>query len=300
MLKLRTALKISVSLVVLLVLLTVLLNGFLEQRGEATLVIQAVLPEVPDKLKVLRSIPVELSYADMTNVASIFGVSGEAKNVNGIWRIEKDSKELVIYTSGNLRFFHNSEMWNNGYERSQLPATAECINIADGLLSILRAKGLIFGDLGVTFTDTALDTSEFCNINGSRATMVNNVHVNFALSYGEMPLWGPQAKVRVYVGKGGEVIGFIGDFWRVEPSDEVTILTPTEAVEKLRDVGYTTNMSKGAVEQATIKSIALVYMAPQAGSEPSIITPVYVVSGTLLYADGNTGELSTILDAIRK
>lgn len=300
MLRLRIFLKLGVASVILLAFLIVLLNGLLVQQGDATIVVEAVLPEVPDKLYVLRSIPLELSLEDMANVASMFGVNGEARFVNGAWKIEKDSKELLVYKSGNLRFFHNSEMWNNGYERSQLPTTPECINIADRLLSGLRAKGLIFRDLGLSFTDTAVDTSEYFNTNGTRVTLVNNVHVNFALSYDEMPLWGAQAKVRVYVGKDGEVIGFIGDFWRVEPSDEVSILTPAEAVEKLGDIGYGMSMSKDMVERATVKSVSLVYMPPSPESESVSITPVYVVSGTLLGKDGSTGELFVIVDAVRR
>ncbi|HEY4675023.1 MAG TPA: hypothetical protein VIH48_03100 [Candidatus Bathyarchaeia archaeon] len=134
--------------------------------------------------------------------------------------------------------------------------------------------------------------------NGTKTTLLNNVHVNFAISYDNIPLWGQGDTVRVYIGKEGEIIGFIGNFWEVETAEKVQVLAPKQAVEKLRELGYGISMSKNIVSKATVKSIALAYLAPSPEAETTQITPVYVIKGNLVGKDGSVGDMLQMVPAI--
>jgi len=88
-------------------------------------------------------------------------------------------------------------------------------------------------------------------------------HVNFALSYNGIPIWGLGAKVRIYIGEGGGVVGFIGRFWEVRSAGEVSILRPEEAVQKLKELGYGGSVPRKMVSRVIVKYIELVYYAPR-------------------------------------
>jgi hypothetical protein len=152
--------------------------------------------------------------------------------------IVESSKGVRLYRTGGVEFFDNYKMSKACLTPQELPAADECVCIAKEPPEKARAHGLAPKGLETTFAELANDTIVFAFRNGTRETFLNNVHVNFALSYNDIPIWGPGAKVRVYIGEGGEVVGFIGCFWEVRSAGEVPILRPEEAVQKLKELGY--------------------------------------------------------------
>jgi len=75
----------------------------------------------------------------------------------------------------------------------------------------------------------ANDTTTLSFANGTETTFINNIHVNFALSYSGVQLLGLGGKVRGYIVKQGEIIGLIADFWEVESIERLPILKPALA-----------------------------------------------------------------------
>lgn len=299
MLKTKNVLKGIFACTALLLLIVVLMNGWLLSASGATIVIETNLPDVPTEMYVLKTISKEITEEQVLDLASvIFSVNGEIQFTNGAWKVMEGSQEVLLYKSRSIKYFDNSKMWNDGYMPQELPPTTSCVAIAEQFLENLEAQGLVSGSLHISFAETANDTTVYALKNGTKTTLLNNIHVNFAISYDDVPLWGPGAKVRVYIGKEGEIIGFIGNFWEVEPAEKVQILTPEQAVEKLRELGYGISMSKDMVSKATVKSIELVYLAPSPEAETTQITPVYVIKGDLVGKDGSVGDLLQIVPAI--
>lgn len=299
MLKTKPVLKMIFASGVLLFLMVLLVNSWLLPASGATIVIETTPPNVPSDMDVLKTISKEITREQALDIAlKMFSVNGEIQFINGAWRVMEDSREVWIYKSGTIKYFDNSKMWNDGYMPQELPPTTSCVAIAEQFLENLEAQGLVSGSLHISFVETANDTTVYALKNGTKTTLLNNIHVNFAISYDDVPLWGPGAKVRVYIGKEGEIIGFIGNFWEVEPAEKVQILTPEQAVEKLRELGYGISMSKDMVSKATVKSIELVYLAPSPEAETTQITPVYVIKGDLVGKDGSIGDLLQIVPAI--
>jgi hypothetical protein len=297
-LKAKTISKVVIALSLAL-LLALLANSLRPASGEVV-VIEATPSNIPSKVAVLEVILAELTKEQASDIAlSIFGVRGEAQQIRGGWMIVEGSKEVRLYRTGGVEFFDNYKMSKGCLTPQKLPAIDECVRIAKELLKKLEAHGLVPKGLEMTFAELANDTIVFAFKNGTRKTFLNNIHVNFALSYNGIPIWGPGAKARVYIGEGGEVVGFIGRFWEVRSAGEVSILRPEEAVQKLKELGYGRSVPREMVSKVIVKSIELVYYAPPPDVEPTQLVPFYVVKGVLVGKDGRIFDFAQAVPAIR-
>lgn len=296
----RIVLTAGIACGVILVVI-VLTSSLFVQKSSAAIVVDATLPEVPSEMYILESQPFGMTGEQAANIASeVFNVTGELTREDGAWIIRTDQVEFSIYESGSIKFFDRPKMFGSGYFLETVPSDAECMRIAERFLEKLAAYGVSAGDLQFSFEDIAEDMTVAASlVNGSQKTMINNVHVNFALSYNNISVRvrGSEAEIRVYLGKEGEVIGFIGDFWKVEATRKQAILTPMQAIEKMREVGYGAYMPRGLVSNATVKTIELAYFASSPEARNVMLVPAYYISGELVGEDGSTGELLQVVFA---
>jgi alpha-galactosidase len=284
-----------------LFLMALLVISSLQPAG-AVIIIETELPRVPSEMPILKTMPQVTTEEQALDIATrIFAVHGGVQYIDNGWMIADSSQEVWIYKSGSIKYFDNPKMWDSVYMYlpQEFPLEPESIAIAEVFLAKLRTEDLVSKSLHMFLEDVVADTTVIAqkeNENDNTYTTTtfwNNVHVNFALSYDNIRLWGPGAKVRVYLGKEGEIIGFLGNFLEVKPFKMVHILTPEQAIENLRDVGYGESMPKNMVSKAVIKSIELVYSVPSPGAEVTYLVPVYDIKGTL------TGEDGVVVDFVQ-
>ena len=283
----------------MLIITTTLALSLFVQPGSATIVIDAALPDVPSEMYVLEAQSKAISSEQATYIASaIFNVTGEPTLANGSWTIKKNRLEVSIYETGSITFFDIAKMWDAGYTLAKPLPETEYKVIVEQLLEKLPAQGISTGNLQISYNDIVGDTSVTAFRNGTMITELNNVHVNFALSYNNTSVRGSGDTVRVYFGEEGRMIGFIGNFWQVEAVQKQKIITPAEAIEKLREIGYGMSMSKDLVSTAIVKSIELVYLAPAPEASNPRLVPFYYISGELTGKDGGRGELLQMVPAV--
>jgi len=290
-----------ISAVAILVAVLVIASGVLFPQKGVTVVAEATLPDVPGEMEVLKTAPWDMDEKRALNVAAeVFEVNGTASKpefINDTWRIVEGTREVWVHKCGAIKYFDNSKMWGRTLLKEP-PALNACIAAAEQLLEKLKANGLMPEGLNISFSDVANDTMIFAFKNGTISTYLNNVHVNFALSYKGVPLWGPGAKVRVYFGEEAEIIGFIGNLWNVKAVEAVHTLTPNEALEKLKEIGFGDGIPDSVVSEAIVKSVELVYFAPSPEAESTHIIPAYHIKGMLICRDGGTVNFEQTVPAV--
>lgn len=284
-----------------LLLFVALLVSIWPSSAGAMVVVETELPNVPDEMYALKPVLKEITEEQALGIASIFGVSGEIRLVDNTWRVGEVPREVWVYKSGCIKYFDTPKVWGTRYLPHELPSSTECISIAEQFLENLGARGLVSKSLQISFAGVVSDITTIAYRDGRSENYLNNTHVNFALSYDNIPLEGPGAKVRVYIGKDGEITGFIGDLWEVETRGKVRILSPKQAIEKLGEVGHIGiigaygDMPKDMVDKITIKSVRLVYFVPPVEAES--IIPSYRIEGTFLVEDGSVTDFGRIIPA---
>lgn len=283
-----------------LFLMVLYIVGWLVPASGEEIIIETNLLEVADEVYVLETMPRKITREQVLKMAlELFNMRSEPQFTDNAWKIVEGSRELSVYASGGIKYFDNDKMCCAAYTWQELPLTENCIAIAEQFLRRLKAEGITSRSLQISFSDVANDTiTIYYTVNGSEKTMLNNIHVNFMLYYDGLPLWGPGAKVRVYIGKGGEIIGFIGSFWEVNASQKVRILKPRQAVEKLRELGYGVDVPRERIIKAVVESVELVYFTPSLEAEFTKITPAYVIKGKVYTNDGVATGFLQMLPAI--
>lgn len=308
MLKPKPILKIVVILSALSLLAILLVNSqslWLESKNQSLsvssieIIIETPLPQVPASMDILRLVSKNITAEQALDITSrIFCVNGETKFVDDCWITREGPQEVSIYKSGSVYFSNDEKMYGTNYLLQDFPSIADCVTIAQHYLGNLTAQGLALSkSLGVTFGEVANDTTVFAYRNGTAIPYINNIHVNFRFSYNGYELSGAGAKLRVYIGKGGEVIGFIGNFWEVEPYKHVQIITPQQAIDRLNQTGFGLSMPKAMITQVVINSISLVYWVSSPLENPLYITPTYNIKGTITGTDGRVVDFVQTIPA---
>lgn len=240
--------------------------------------IKARLPDVPKEIPLLK---VDDKNVDQGRSKGIVEGILEVKNLGEIKSDDtkaamsvKDNTdaEITIYKKGQLKYF-TGKQWDEMYKKEELPSDKEAKDTAAGLVKKLIDEDLLNKDtVDVTKSEVAYD--ETCRAPVGQPDkvecFVSNKHVNVDLSYEGISLYGAGAKVRVYLGKNGELLGFMNSVGKVVPDKKVSIITPKDAIDKLKDKGY---------KDITIDSIRLVYDVKSPEDGVGLIEPVYDIQG---------------------
>lgn len=288
MLKQRMSKKvITITLIGILSISAILLAR--APSAEAEIIFQAEKPVVPQEMRILEAVWQGNAKGRAREIASVFGVSGEVvKSIFDSWQVGDGSREVMVYEYGGFRYFDHHQMDRNTPPEDYLP-DERCVEISNQFLEHLKACRLVSRSLELVVVDVAADGIEIYHEEGRTEIFWNNKHVNYALLYDGVPLYGGMAKCRVYLNEKGEVIGFFGDFWEVKPGKKVQILPPEKALLKY----LPENASRAKVE-----SIKLVYDVP---SENAVfIVPSYVVTIEIETTDGAVVDFADIIPAYKK
>lgn len=254
----------------------------------ATVIFETSQPQVPEKMYVLKSVQGEMNEERALEIASIFGISGQASRVHDVWRVTGDDNRYVeVHSFGGFRYF-SDDMHYGLIPPEKYPSDERCVEMANKFIESLRDHGFAPSGLEFSYVDVVADkTMIFSTENKTTTEYWNNKHVNYSLSYDDVPLFGGMAKVRVYLNEKGEVVGFFGDFWELAPYEEIRILSPEKAIQKWLGPD---------VDKVVVKSIELVYYIPSAGA--AYIKPSYDVKATSFTSDGEEVSFVDVIPAI--
>jgi len=292
--KVKTVAKIGIPAgAVLLVALIVALQmprGTEVAQG-MEVIVYADLPSVTDELTILKTVSPEITQDRALNIANeAFGVSGEFRKLEDVWKIWSGTDEVWMYESGAIRYYTSKVFWGM-HLREELPSEPDCRDIADSYIENIKNKGLLRTDIDVTFKDVVSDEKIIAYENGTRENYVVNIHVNYSLSFNGITLSGPGAKLCVYIGEGGEITGFMGNMGGLSEEKIVEALNPEEAIELFKNRDY-------GASKAVINSIDLVYYVPSQDVENAYIVPVYQFTGEFTLMDGITSRFGEFVPAI--
>ncbi len=252
------------------------------------------LPSVPSEMTVLKTVSAGMTRGEALDIASrIFDLNGECKGVEGGWRIWEESREVYVYKSGGINYLDWSKAFEGGYRQDELPSDPECREMAESFLENLRSQGLLQTALQVEFNDVIRDQMVIAYADGTIEDYFMNAHVNYALSFNGTRLSGSGAKLRVYIGSGGEVTGIIKYVPEITEFKTVRILTPEEAIGVFKRGDY-------GASKATIQSFELVFDVPHPEVETAYIIPVYKLEGTFTLPDGDIVSFGEIVPAVRQ
>lgn len=244
---------------------------------------------MPEKMSILKVVPEGVTEEKASEVASVFGVGGEVRTVGDAVMVSEGSREVRLYRYGGFRYIDEHQMTQRPIPPEEFLPDSQCIEIADRFLENLRDQGLVSKSLGFSFVDVVADSIVYSANDNTVATYWTNKHVNYVLSYGGVPLHGGMAKVRVYLNERGQIVGFFGDFWEVEPYRRTRVLSPKEAISRWLEPD---------VRKATVEEIELVYSVPS--SEATYIEPSYTILATFEMSDGRTVRAANVIPAIEK
>ena len=257
-----------------------------------TVVLNASLPSTPNEMAALKTVSGGMTQERALGVASgVFDVSGEFRDLGNVWKIWSGSREAWVYKSGGIEYLDTYKTFEKIYRQDELPSDLACREIAESFIENIRGEGLLHTNLDVEFRDVVRDEIVIAHADGTIENCFTNAHVNYDLSFNGTRLYGPGAKLRVYIGSGGEITGLTKYLPEIEETRVVRTLTPEEAIGVFRSGDY------GASE-ATIQSFELVYYVPSPEAETTYIIPAYNISGTFTLLNGDVVGFGKIIPAV--
>lgn len=266
-------------------------NGIIPDKStwvkvKDNVVLDTRLPDVPKEVSILKIENKNLDERGSGNIAEkILGVKNKeikSDNTRSVLA-DKDNEELevTVYRKGQLKYSTGNE-WKNMYKKEEMVSEKQAKDIASGYIKKLVDADLISKDMADTSRLEVVD-DEIIGYNtkdGSTKTFASNRHVNLGLSYKDIPLDGPGAKVRIYMGKSGEVVGLLNSVGKLVPDKKVAIITPKEAIEKIKKDGY---------RDITITSIELIYDVKSPEDNVNYVKPAYNIQGSMHTSNGDAG-----------
>jgi len=191
-------------------------------------VIVAEWPQVPSHLTALRGIT-QVGKDQARDLASKFGVEGEVTKSDADWKITQGRYEVRIRDTGIARYYDNDMMFGNAWSEEEMPDETTCISIAKDYLSRFQEWTGVHTDVTVSQVVDDVEIRFFRN--GSEERLVNNRHVNFDIIIEGRRVVGTQSTTRVYLDNSGNVIGFSGTFWQVEPWKNLPTIDARDALQ---------------------------------------------------------------------
>jgi|Deesub1362A_J573_1020465.scaffolds.fasta_scaffold01786_3 hypothetical protein len=234
----------------------------------------------------LKVLDQQLSREQAVAIARALGIEGIPAVEGKAWVF----RDATVYKYGAVRYLNSTLAFDTRNLPEEIPSEAEAKAVALKYVQKLADMGILEQSLLSPKLEVVKDEEVVAYRNGTRQRYVLNVHVNVPLEYNGIPLHGAGAKVRVYLSGDGKLAGVLSFPGKLIPDRKISIISETEAVEKLRSMGY---------ENAEIDSVQLVYEVPPPESMPASITPAYLIKGRLTLSDGSVVRFARVIPAAR-
>lgn len=237
----------------------------------ARIEVNCTLPEIPPTVYIMQVKDDTITKGEASDIASrLFDGIGTFEDEVYGWRSVVGYREVVIFKYGGFMTYDHEQFMHHGYPPEEYPSQDECKRITDQYLAKIMEDETVPRDITVSFQDIVSDIHKTIHRNGTIIEETwRNVHVNYVQKVNGFELYGPGAKIRVYLDKDGNVIGFIGRFWGLEPVREIVVCSPEEAIGKLEARG----------EVAYINLVKLVYYVEFGGRQ--VLYPYYYIQGVI-------------------
>lgn len=238
--------------------------------------IKTTLPTVSNDVFILRTVE-STNFGHSSELAEkILGTKNlkdfGSDNTKSVLRDRDDSEiEVTIYKGGQLEYSTGKE-WSNTYKKEEFLSEKQAKDAAKGIVQKLIDADTLNKDM-VDISKSEIVNDEMCAYdtkNGKIDCKATNQHVNIPISYKGIKIDGPGGKVRTYFSKGGEMVGLINSVGKLVVDEKVSIITPKDAIEKLKQDGY---------RDIDITTMELVYEAKSPEESTGTIEPSYKIEG---------------------
>ena len=232
------------------------------------------LPVIPDKIMVYKVKKPEVTAEKVTALAETLGLIGDVSEDANRCIVKHDSLELeVLKASGRLFYRDSSKIYGDINNPPNLPLKETAIKSAKKFLS---DNGLMPAD--AEFSKVVTDTAEIArkdpatgDVSTEKIDLV--MQVIFDRKINGFPVVGAGSKLKVYIGNNGDVVGVYKCWREYEPYKQFTILTPSQALERLREKGIHRVITG---EEVKVKEVYLAYYAEPSPEDQEYFQPVYV------------------------
>ncbi len=242
----------------------------------SSFVLNTALPEVPKKLEIYECVEPNVTLSYVSSVAKRLNMNGHPREAFDEFVLTDGKFHLEINVKSGRISYIDTSRWmvgNNVDKPSNSPSSEEAIKIAT---KFLRKKGFMPDDAvfrGVTHPKVVA-------MNGEGKVIgigFEDVRVSFARKINGLPVVGAGSKLDVEIGGKGDVICFYKVWRTVRPYKKCPIITPEQALEKLKEVGIFTGIKD--VGRAEICKVYLGYYAKPTSEKQKYLLPVYVFEG---------------------
>ncbi|AEA47773.1 hypothetical protein [Archaeoglobus veneficus] len=257
-------------------------------------VLNTTLPKVSKKLMVYECAEPNVTPEYVSLLAKRFGMNGQPEKVFDEFLLTDGNYHLEVNTKSGRIAYTDVSRWmvgNNVDKPSNLPSDKEAIKIARNYLS---EKGLMPTDAilrDVTHPRVVAMDREG-NVIG---VGFEDVKVSFTRKINGLPVVGAGSKLDVEVGGNGDVINVYKVWRNYRPYKEYSIITPEQALEKLKEIGIFTGIK--SVDKAVINKVYLGYYTKSASEKQTYLQPVYVFEGCA-EGENRTEEFKQYIPAI--
>lgn len=232
------------------------------------------LPEIPDKIMVYKVKRPEVTAEKVTTLAETLGLIGDVSENDERVIMKNNSLELeVLKASGRLFYGDSSKIYGDINNPPNLPLKEMAIKSAKEFLS---DNGLMPAD--AEFSKVMTDTSEIArkdpdtgDVSTEKIDLVMQVIFNRKIN--DFPIVGAGSKLKAYIGNNGDVVGVYKCWREYAPYKQFTILTPSQALERLREKGIHRVIT---VEEVKVKEVYLAYYAEPSPEDQEYLQPMYV------------------------
>lgn len=248
--------------------------------AQAPIHVQTTLPKAPQTLMVYRISYPEVNDEYVSRLRRALALEGQAEAGADSIMVRDGAVALEVYrATGAFWYKDTTRLWS-GKRPAALPDAAAGASLATALLARvgLLPENMIFAGTGhsnVTIYDTAT---------GQQTSYDTDLHVNFRLMVQEMPVEGPGAKIKAYLGDNGELIGLYWATFGIQPYRPYPIISAERAVESLQESGVISTLKQ--VRRVNLTEVSLVYYAGPGLERQEYLEPVYRMAGTVEGEEG--------------
>jgi hypothetical protein len=203
----------------------------------------------------------------LSELARQFRIKGKVQSKDGVFLIAQGRQVLTAYKETGAFWYADLSKLHHPNYRAKLPSKEKASKIATEFLGEnkwLPDSAILDG----------VNQSVFERVEGKRRQKrtkhPNSVCVEFRFSYGSLKTYGPGAKIKVFLGQAGEIIGLFHAVPEVEEYAEAPVLSRSDLEETLSGkLGV-------SLREVKVKDVKLVYLAESCVTSRRFIQPAYV------------------------
>ncbi len=203
----------------------------------------------------------------LAELAKNFKLEGELKSEKDMFFLAQERQATVLYKeTGAFWYVDFSKLGSPAY-RPKLPDEKKALTIAN---EFLKKNDLLpeFAKLD------SIHVSNFEQIEGKRrkkrTVRPNNMCVQYRCSFNQLDTYGPGAKIKVFIGNNGEIIGLFHALPMVNNSNELITVSGKELKTVL------SNKLRIPLDKITVSDVKLAYHAESCIQGKRFMQPVYI------------------------